>query len=63
VSFNRFTHSPIAEYHDEIDNLPFNMNIFHQLWRAITPEETISLVCSDMDDVVEMALQEAQCPN
>lgn len=39
ASFNRFTNAPIANYHGEIYNLPFNMNTFHQLWGVVTPEE------------------------
>lgn len=39
AEFNRFTNSPIANYHGEIYNLPFNMNTFHQLWGVTTPDE------------------------
>lgn len=39
ASFNRYTNSPIARYKNELYNLPFNMNTFHQLWGVITPEE------------------------
>ncbi len=39
VEFNRYTNSPIAFYKDEVYNLPFNMNTFHQLWGVRTPEE------------------------
>ena len=31
--------SPIAVYKDELYNLPFNMNTFHQLWGVRTPAE------------------------
>lgn len=37
--FNRYTNSPIANYHGEIYNLPFNMNTFNRMWGVITPEE------------------------
>lgn len=37
--FNRFTNAPIANYHGEIYNLPFNMNTFNKLWGVVTPEE------------------------
>ncbi len=37
--FNRFTNSPIANYKDEIYNLPFNMNTFNRMWGVITPEQ------------------------
>ena len=39
AEFNRYTNSPIANYHDEIYNLPFNMNTFNKLWGVITPAE------------------------
>ena len=37
--FNRYTNSPVANYHGEIYNLPFNMNTFNRMWGVITPEE------------------------
>ena len=39
VPFNRYTNSPIANYHGELYNLPFNMNTFAQMWGVITPEQ------------------------
>ena len=39
VEFNRYTNSPIANYHGEIYNLPFNMNTFNKLWGVITPAQ------------------------
>ncbi|MCT1901992.1 UDP-galactopyranose mutase [Oceanobacillus sojae] len=39
ADFNRYTNSPIANYHGEIYNMPFNMNTFNKLWGAVTPEE------------------------
>ena len=39
VPFNRYTNSPLAKYGEELYNLPFNMNTFHQLWGITTPEE------------------------
>lgn len=39
ATFNRFSNSPVARYGDELYNLPFNMNTFHQLWGVKTPEE------------------------
>ena len=39
VPFNRYTNSPIADYHGELYNLPFNMNTFSQLWGVRTPDE------------------------
>lgn len=37
ASFNRYTNSPIANYHGEIYNLPFNMNTFNKMWGVTTP--------------------------
>lgn len=39
VPFNRYTNSPVANYHGELYNLPFNMNTFAQLWGVRTPDE------------------------
>lgn len=39
VPFNRYTNSPVANYHGELYNLPFNMNTFWQMWGVRTPEE------------------------
>lgn len=39
ATFNRYTNSPIAIYHDEVYNLPFNMNTFSKLWNIRTPNE------------------------
>ena len=37
--FNRYTNSPLANYHGRLYNLPFNMNTFHQLWGVTTPQQ------------------------
>jgi UDP-galactopyranose mutase len=39
AEFNRYTNSPVANYHGEIYNLPFNMNTFNKMWGVATPEE------------------------
>lgn len=39
VPFNRYTNSPVANYHGKLYNLPFNMNTFYQMWGVTTPEE------------------------
>lgn len=39
-TFNHYVNSPIANYHGELYNLPFNMNTFCKLWQDVrTPEE------------------------
>ena len=39
VPFNRYTNCPVANFHGELFNLPFNMNTFSQLWGVRTPDE------------------------
>ena len=40
AEFNRYTNSPVANYKDELYNMPFNMNTFHGLWKDVfTPAE------------------------
>ncbi|GHU72962.1 UDP-galactopyranose mutase [Spirochaetia bacterium] len=40
AEFNRYTNSPVANYHGHIYNLPFNMNTFNRIWPSvITPEQ------------------------
>lgn len=39
VSFNNFVNSPVANFHGEIYNLPFNMNTFSKMWGITTPDE------------------------
>ena len=47
VKINNFTHAPIAQYKNEIYNLPINMNTFYQLFGAKTPNEAKRAVESD----------------
>ncbi len=42
--FNRFTNSPIANYHGEIYSLPFNMYTFNKMWGVVTPEEALEKI-------------------
>jgi len=44
VPFNRYTNSPIANYHGKLYNLPFNMNTFYQMWGVTTPEQAIAII-------------------
>ena len=39
AEFNRFTNSPVANYHGELYSLPFNMYTFNKMWGVVTPEE------------------------
>lgn len=44
ATFNHFINSPIANYHGEILNLPFNMNTFSRMWGIKTPEEAAEII-------------------
>lgn len=42
--FNRFTNSPVANYHGELYSLPFNMYTFNKMWGVVTPEEAFAKI-------------------
>ena len=44
VQFNRYTNSPVANYHGKLFNLPFNMNTFYQIWGVTTPKEAFDKI-------------------
>ena len=44
VVFNRFTNSPVANYHGELYSLPFNMYTFNKMWGVVTPEEAAAKI-------------------
>ena len=39
AEFNRYTNSPVANYHGELYSLPFNMYTFNKMWGVVTPRE------------------------
>lgn len=39
VEFNRYTNSPVANFHGRLYNLPFNMNTFVAMWGVVTPAQ------------------------
>lgn len=53
VPFNRYTNSPIADYHGERYNLPFNMNTFHQMWGVRTPAEAQQIIEEQKKEAVQ----------
>ena len=53
--FNRYTNSPIANYHGEIYNMPFNMNTFNKMW-----EQAINLVGVDIYEKLVKGYTEKQ---
>lgn len=44
ATFNRFTNSPVANYHGELYSLPFNMYTFNKMWGVVTPEEAAAKI-------------------
>lgn len=49
AEFNQYVNSPIAVYHDELYNLPFNMNTFNKLWGVRTPAEAQAKIRSQVE--------------
>lgn len=48
--FNRYTNSPVANYHGELYSLPFNMYTFNKMWGIITPEEAQKKIRQQRED-------------
>lgn len=44
AEFNRYTNSPVANYHGQLYSLPFNMHTFYQMWGVITPQEAMEKI-------------------
>ena len=44
AEFNRFTNSPVANYHGELYSLPFNMYMFNKMWGVVTPQEAAAKI-------------------
>lgn len=44
AEFNNYINSPVANYHGELYNLPFNMNTFYQMWGVKTPAEAKHII-------------------
>lgn len=51
AEFNHYINSPVARYHDELYNLPFNMNTFHKMWGVITPEQAKEKIAAQIADL------------
>lgn len=50
AEFNRYTNSPVAKYKDELYNMPFNMNTFHQMWGVTTPQEAKERIAAQIKE-------------
>lgn len=44
AEFNRFTNSPVANYHGELYSLPFNMYTFNKMWGVVTPKGAVAKI-------------------
>lgn len=55
AEFNNYINSPIAVYHDELYNLPFNMNTFSKMWGIKTPAEAKAKI---MEQVTALGIAE-----
>lgn len=44
AQFNRYTNSPVANFHGELYSLPFNMYTFNRMWGVITPQEAEAVI-------------------
>lgn len=54
AEFNRYTNSPVARYKNELYNLPFNMNTFHELWDDVfTPEDAMKHINAERKEILE----------
>lgn len=54
VPFNRYTNSPVANYHGELYNLPFNMNTFNRMWPDVhTPAEAEARIAEQKAEAVK----------
>jgi len=60
TEFNNYVNSPVANYHGEIYNLPFNMNTFSRLWGISTPAEAKAIIESQRGAVTAPANLEEQ---
>lgn len=55
VEFNRYTNSPVANYHGELYNLPFNMNTFSKMWPEVrTPEQARTKIEEQRREALEV---------
>ena len=44
AEFNNYVNSPVAKFHDELYNLPFNMNTFSKMWGISTPAQARAII-------------------
>ena len=51
AEFNNYVNSPVAVYHDELYNLPFNMNTFSKMWGIRTPAEAKAKIAQQVAEL------------
>ncbi len=51
AEFNRFTNSPVANYHGELYSLPFNMYTFNKMWGVVTPQEAADKIAEQRKEI------------
>ncbi|MBD5522372.1 MAG: UDP-galactopyranose mutase [Lachnospiraceae bacterium] len=51
AEFNNYINSPIARYHDELYNLPFNMNTFSKMWGIVTPAQAKAEIARQIEEL------------
>lgn len=51
VEFNHYINCPVAQYKDELYNLPFNMNTFAKMWNIKTPKEAREHIDAQIADL------------
>ena len=51
ANFNRFTNSPVANYHGELYSLPFNMYTFNKMWGVVTPQEAEAKIAEQRAEI------------
>lgn len=50
AEFNRYTNSPVANYHGELYSLPFNMYTFNKMWGVVTPQEAAERIAQQREE-------------
>ena len=51
ASFNRYTNSPVANWHGELYSLPFNMYTFNRMWNVTTPDEAAAIIAEQRKEI------------
>lgn len=51
AEFNHFVNSPIANYHGQIYNMPFNMNTFSKMWNISTPAQAKEIIARQRAEI------------